>query len=332
MLESKPDWSEVPKKLQQEIANKLGARVLKGEKVFGGFGPSATFRLYLEDGRTVFAKGAGKGSTPKNWKAISAEEYVYQKFRCIRPFSPDFLGSVKTLGWHLILLEDLKDATEVPPWTEKLAKQAVRGIAEFHIQGLAEKAKKIDSKMDDKHWKRLKENLEERESFLSLFPSKREKAESWFYKVIDRVIAAEEHTFDPNQPWGLIHLDIRSDNLRLREGKLILFDWSYLCSGPLILDITFFMSSVVGEGGPSAEVLFPEYKEHLNHAGMKFPKYCIEAAAAYSAGFFAMRAGQKPIPLLPRLRELQRMLLGPALQWMCTTLNLPQPPSTNFSR
>ena len=76
MREIKPYWTDVPKKLQEEIENKLGSRIYKVERVFGGFGSSATFRLFVEDGRIIFAKGAGKGSTSVNWEGISMEEQL----------------------------------------------------------------------------------------------------------------------------------------------------------------------------------------------------------------------------------------------------------------
>lgn len=332
MLEIKPYWTDVPRELQQEIEGKLDSRIVKGDRVFGGFGPSATFRLYMEDGRTIFAKGAGKGSTPYNWEAVALEDQVYKNLRSIQPFSPTYFGSVKTSEWHLIFLEDLSDTIEVPPWTDELAKQAICGIADFHIKGQEEKAKvkMVDTEEFDTNWKVLKESEEERNFFLALFRDKREEAESWFHEVIDIVIEAEEQVFRSDQPWGLIHFDIRSDNLRIRNGKLVLFDWSLLCCGPLILDVTLFFPSVFGQGGPSAKVLLPEYKGILKRSGITFPKFCISAAAAFTAGFFAARAGKEPISLLPRLRENQRMQLGPALDWMVTCMNLSKPPCTKF--
>lgn len=55
-----------------------------------------------------------------------------------------------------------------------------------------------------------------------------------------------------------------------------------------------------------------------------FPEFCISAAAALTAVFFAARAGKEPTSMLPRLRDLQRMQLGPALDWMVSCLNLPK--------
>jgi hypothetical protein len=319
LLENKPFWTDVPVQVQKEVERKLRSTISSAERV-------------LDNGRTIFVKGAGKGSTPVNWEAVSVEEEMYKTIQSISAFSPAYLGSVKTRDWHLVLLEDVSDAVEVPPWTKELAINAVQGIANFHVQGISEK-EKVDSVLSkgyETSWRFLKENKAEREYFLTLFKDKRDKAESWFYEVIDTVIEAEEHVFDSEQPWGLIHFDIRSDNLRLRNGKIVLFDWALLCNGPLVLDIMLFFPSVLGEGGPSAEILFPEYKAIMEKNGIIFPDFTVLAAAAFTAGFFAARAGKEPIPILPRLRSNQRMQLGPALWWMTKIMNLPDPPCIDF--
>lgn len=328
LLEKKPYWSDIPIALQQEIAEKLGSRIVRADRVFGGFGPSATFRLYLEDGRTFFAKGAGKGATPYNWEAVAIEEQVYENVVSIRPFAPKYFGSVQTSEWHLLFLEDVSGTIQVPPWNDALAKQVIAGIAAFHVKGQKEQEQvpMFDLRKYGQNWKILKENKNERNLFLALFKEKREEAEAWFDQVIELVIEAEEQVVRSDQPWGLIHLDLRSDNMRIRNEKLVLFDWSCLCQGPLMLDVSFFLPSVVAEGGPSAEVLLHEYRKIMRRNGVTFPEFCIAASAAYVAGFFAARAGKEAVPLLPRLRELQRRVLGPALDWMAICLQLPKPP------
>ncbi|WP_044640477.1 phosphotransferase [Risungbinella massiliensis] len=328
MRESKPFWRDVPLEVRREIENYLGSPVIKAYRVFGGFGPSATFRLILEDGRTIFAKGAGKGSTSVNWSGVEWEEWVYQNIEVIRPLSPAYFGSVKTKEWHLLFLEDLTTSHKVPPWTEELAIKAVHDIAKFHLCGIAEekKVKSIITRNYDSSWKLIKDNRDELSQFLALFKENSEMAKDWLHDVIDILIATESEAMRSDQPWGLIHCDIRSDNLCFQNRKLVLFDWAVLCSGPLILDIIFFFPSVMGEGGPSSERLLPEYKKIMEKGGIIFPDFAERAATAFMAGFFAGRAGKPPIPGLPRLRQIQRLQLRIALQMVAKTLNLPKPP------
>ncbi|MBP1964325.1 phosphotransferase [Paenibacillus aceris] len=329
MREPKPYWRDVPQELRKQVEHKMAGTIKRATRVFGGYGPTATFRIFLEDGRTIFAKGAGKGSIAENWRVLPMEEAVYREVTAIAPISPRYFGSVSVDGWHLLLLEDLKNAKKVPPWSEAMALQAIRDIAAFHVRGLSEagKVEEMGSKGVIDNWLNIKNNRDEREYFLGLFQENREDAAAWFDAVIDRLIPIESELMRPDQPWGLIHKDIRSDNLRLQDGSLMLFDWALACRGPLIFDVGFFFPSIEGEGGPTAECLLPAYMHEMAEHGIHFPAFAIHSVAVATAGFFASRAGKPPIPLLPRLRDIQRLQLGPALRWSCNLLGLPQPPA-----
>lgn len=328
MREPKPYWRDVPIELRKQVEEKVECSIRTATRVFGGYGPTATFRIFLEDGRTLFAKGAGQGSLAENWRVLPIEEAVYREVSAIAPISPRYYGSVSTQGWHLLLLEDLKDSKKVPPWTETLAFQAMRDLARFHVRGLSEadKVEGMTGRGVTENWLSIKKSSEERNYFLAMFHENREEAETWLDAAIDVLIPIEAELMRPDQPWGLIHKDIRSDNLRFREGSLVLFDWALACSGPLLFDIGFFLPSLEGEGGPPAERLLPIYKKEMADHGIVFPEYAERAVAICSAGFFATRAGKPPIPQLPRLRYIQWLQLGPALRWMSSLLGLPQPP------
>src|SRR5439155_18767957 len=95
--------------------------------------PSATFRLSLDDGRSVFCKAAyplPEGS-PVQF-VVDREERVYLGLRhLISPWAPAFYGSCALDGWHVLLLEDLGPAT-VPPWTRAKARAAMESYGAFH--------------------------------------------------------------------------------------------------------------------------------------------------------------------------------------------------------
>ena len=120
----------------------------------------------------------------------------------------------------------------------------------------------------------------------------------------------------------MIHTDIRSDNLRFRQGSLVLFDWAGVCQGPCIFDVYAFLPSLVAEGGPAAEGPLETYRQAMHLGGLLIPRKAEQAAASAVAGYFARRAGQPPIPGLPRLRQAQRLQLGTALDLAAVTLEL----------
>lgn len=98
-----------------------------------------------------------------------------------------------------------------------------------------------------------------------------------------------------------------------------------------MFDIGFFFPSIEGEGGPTAELLLPKYKEVMTAAGVEFPTFAERAVAVAVAGFFSSRAGKPAIPLLPRLRYVQCLQLGPALRWASKLVGLPLPPMVEFN-
>lgn len=110
---------------------------------------------------------------------------------------------------------------------------------------------------------------------------------------------------------ALVHLDIRSDNLCVRDGGALLVDWSQAAAGNPLLDTVAFAPSLALEGGPPPrELLAPGAAPEL---------------VALIAGFFAARAGLPTPAWGPGLRELQRGQLRVALPWAAAELGLPAP-------
>src|SRR5437773_2391921 len=60
--EQKLPWSSVPDQVKREAERLLGTPVARGERAYGGYGPSATYRLRLRNGRRAFLKGVHAGS------------------------------------------------------------------------------------------------------------------------------------------------------------------------------------------------------------------------------------------------------------------------------
>ena len=103
---------------------------------------------------------------------------------------------------------------------------------------------------------------------------------------------------------ALLHCDVRSDNLCLREERAILFDWSHGRCGNPDFDIAFWLPSLALEGGPQPET------------------FGVDAFAVYVAGFFAELAGLPPPAGAPAVRGFQLAQLEIAFPWACRTLGL----------
>jgi len=125
----------VPSAVRDLTEQMLGAKIERATRAFGGYGPSATFVLRLDDGRKAFFKGVyplPEGSAVR-W-ALDEEERVYTQLADeITPWAPDYYGSLRLEGWHAMLIESVPGA-RMPPWTESQAQHAARSYAEFHAR------------------------------------------------------------------------------------------------------------------------------------------------------------------------------------------------------
>ena len=117
----------------------------------------------------------------------------------------------------------------------------------------------------------------------------------------------------------LLHLDTRSDNIRVRPG-LRLFDWNFACVGPRELDVAAFAQSITAEAGPAPERFVAAYRERLD-----LDDRLLALAAGAIAGLFAQRAPEPPLPELPRLRSVQRRQLKASLAWFARMAGLAEP-------
>jgi thiamine kinase-like enzyme len=323
--EPKPPWRSVPRAVRRQVENLIGWPIVRGTTVWGGYAPSPTFRLFLADGRRVFFKGVGPTSNAHMQRAIRAEERVYRELGpWIAPWSPMFFGSFQHAEWYVLLLEDL-GRPSVPPWTRSALSAVMEGYAEFHQHSLGQDLPNWLSRQWHQAFARMWTELADEDGGLdgvaNLAGGRAAEALAWLHRSVKCLRSAAETLAAVGPPHALLHLDTRSDNLRLQPGgRLRLFDWPYACVGPPELDLAAFAQSITCEGGPDPDAVIAAYTTHL-----PVRAEVIDAAAATMAGFFAHHAWRPDIPDLPRLRSIQRRQLKSSLVWAARRLRLPEP-------
>lgn len=326
--EAKPAWQSLPRVVRAEAERLLGSRVRRAQRTWGGYAPSATFRLALEDGRTAFMKAAypRPADSPVVF-VVDREERIYRDLhRFIAPWAPAFYGSFALRGWHGLLLEDLGPPT-VPPWTAAKARAAMEGYAAMHRASFG--ARLPHSVPRDRWrgfaftWERLHATSEGTAALAALAGPHSADATRWLtahHAALDRSAQALARQ---RGPYALLHLDTRSDNIRVHPGAAVplrIFDWPFACAGPPELDLMAFVQSIVCEGGPDADTLVQWYARQ--HA---VRERVLASSAAAVAGFFAEHAWQPEVPALPRLRSVQRHQLKASLASAARLLQLPTP-------
>lgn len=273
------------------LAARLGARPL-GRVAGGGYTLMERWLVELPDGARVFAKLAVDEPTAG---FLRDEHRVYSQLEA--PFMPRFLA------WHddgdlpILVLEDLSAAHWPPPWRPGDVELVFAALDDVHAAsppaGLDELA------WDDLHtWRHVED---EPEGFLGLGLC----SAAWLDAALPDLLAASERCDLGGE--ALLHLDVRSDNICLRDGLAVLVDWNWASVGNPIVDVAFWLPSLYMEGGPPPTEVLPDAGE----------------VTAVVSGFFAPIAARPPPAGAPDVRALQLAQLKVALPWAIDALGLP---------
>ncbi len=324
-VEAKPPWRAVPRAVRDGTESILGAPVARAMRIWGGYSPTPTFRLRLADGRRVFFKAASPQSTPFAQVAHRREERVYAELgELIGPWAPRLLASFEAQAWRVMLLEDLGPKS-APPWTAALARKVASALGAFHAatvgrplpDWLDRPAAHAVMGIDPPAWEMPPDDVDK---LAGLAGADREQASGWLREHLPVLATAARGMADPSLKHALVHLDVRSDNLRWVRGRLHLFDWPHVGVGPPEFDAAAFAQTVTVEGGPSPEQVVAWYGERY-----EVDPSALDASIAAVAGYFARHAWAAEIPGLPRVRSFQRQQLAVSLAWAARRLGIPEP-------
>jgi len=313
----------VPREVKDEVARVLGSPVARAARVYGGYAPSATFRMVLADERRAFFKGVNSSSNDYMRGALPKEERVYRELGAyIRPWAPAFLGSFTRLDWHVLLLEDVGPQT-MPPWSPAKARRSARSFAAFHASTHSRALPRWLSRTEHHEfaelWRRLSQSGELAKT-AGLARRRADEAREWLDVALPELRENAGRLMQLRPPHSLLHFDTRSDNVRLHDEQLRMFDWNFASVGPHEVDAAAFAQATEAEGGPPVDQTMGWYAEVMP---LRAPH--VDAAVAGIAGYFADRAWRPPIPGVPRVRAFQRRQLKVSLAWAARLLALPEP-------
>jgi len=279
----------------------LGWRPLRFRPAAGDRGASETGARWIvadgeRTGRSAFVK-IGATELTAGWT-----RQEHRNYRSLQGwFLPKLLGFDDDGERPTLALEDLSGADWPPPWTvDRVA--AIREALEA-IRATAPPAhlpRDLGDRDAGAEWRSI---AEDPAPFLALGLC----PPGWLDRALPSLIAAASEA--PLSGQSLVHLDIRSDNLCIRDGRAVVIDWNHARVANPDLDIAFWLPSLHAEGGPPPEQILPD----------------APGLAAWVAGFFCAGAGDPPIPEAPHVRPLQVRQARTALPWAARALGLSEP-------
>ena len=255
-----------------------------------GYATNEHWTAAFTGGTRAFLKLAAPTDPCPQWVRDEADVYGAVS----GPFMPELLG-FDDGDRPLLVFEDLSDARWVPPWSEADVDAVLAALSELS----ATPATKPLPRFDERRLPSWDSIARDPESFLSLGIADA----AWLERALPTLVDAAERT--PLAGDAVIHCDVRSDNLCIRDGRAVLFDWNLASIGNPAADLACWLPSLRLEGGP-----------HLPGA---------DDFAAYLAGFFASRAGLPAPKTAPNVRAFQLAQLEVALPWACSVHGLPEP-------
>ena len=277
-----------------ELESLAGVAAARWESVVGG-GYARNFERWsveLADGRRVFVKLA---------LDEDAAEWLRSEHRVYAAVDASFLAGL--VGWHdrertLLVLEDLSHAHWPPPWRDGEI-DAVLGTLEAVAATPPPAGTPALEELQDwlDGWSMV---AADPEPLLSTGLCSRE----W----LDHALPLLRQAFADCELSGgdFLHLDVRSDNLCLDDGRVVLVDWNHAHVGNGLLDVVAWLPSLRLEGGPEPWELVPD----------------SGGFATVMAGFFAARAGLPAPPTAPDVRGFQLRQAEVALPWAAQELGL----------
>jgi hypothetical protein len=284
----------------ERVAAALRARPVSWHSATrGGQTAAARWLVTMPDGTGAFVK---LGATLESAAWVRDEHLAYVQLRG-RPFLP------RMIGWHddgerpVLVIEDLSTARWPPPWDAPAVDAVLACLSEVHSTPPPTDLPAIGQHGLELHgsWRTVAADPEPLLGLGLCDPA-------WLETALP---ALEEATAAAGiDGEALLHMDVRSDNLCVRDGRALLIDWNWACVGDPAFELASWLPSLHAEGGPPPESVLPE----------PAPEF-----AALLAGYFCSHAGLPPIPEAPHVRDMQLQQARTALPWAARELGLPPP-------
>jgi Phosphotransferase enzyme family len=295
-------WAEVPGVVQAWAAGVGGGAPDSTRNLSGGFSPGAT--AVLDCPRPIFVKAVGVALNPDS-PELHRREAVVSASLPVAPEFPRLLDVYDDGDWVALAFEAIDGRPPMHPWDEHELRAAVRALHSLHHALTPNPLPEAEPATDSlAHllggWAELAATAE---------PSG--GLDEWCCRNLARLAELESGWREAVAGPTLLHCDVRSDNLLVTNGGVVLVDWPHACVGAAVFDLVAWAPSVQLEGGPRPEDLLA-----LSGAASAVDSDVLAVLTAAFSGFLIRHSLQPPPPGLPTLRAFQAAQGAVALAWL----------------
>lgn len=286
-------FEKAPAEVRSWVERVLGSPVVSAATQQGGFSPGVAARLSTGSGRRAFVKAVGRSLNPDTPTLFRREIAAMQGLSAHSlPHTP-FLYDVYDDGdWVGLLLEDIEGYLPPHPWHPHDAARVLDALAE------------LTEALEPSPWADAPVAAVRSEAFLSRWDNViadgsavpewaagREQELAELARAGLRALAKGD---------GLVHWDLRADNILLTEERVVFIDWAHAARAASWADTVILHADMRGS------VELPELPEDEGITGF---------LAGISGGLW-WGSSQPPPPGLPTLRDWQRKYALVHLDWL----------------
>jgi hypothetical protein len=298
-------WSRVPDVVHAWAAGVGGGAPDQIDDLVGGFSPGAAARLRFPSGTDLFIKAVGLSLNPESPEFHRREGRVSAALPP-SPSWPRLLHTYDDGDWVALAFEAIDGRTPAIPWVRAELESVIGALERLHrdltpspASGVPSAAVRLSDMFNG--WERL--------ANAASLPA---GLDDWSRQHLTRLVELESQWIDASAGETLLHCDIRSDNVLMRDaGGAVFVDWPHAAVGAPVLDMVCWAPSVVLEGGPEPDQLLARHA--LCRAA---DPEVVTALVAAVAGFLVERSFQPSPPGLPTLRAFQAAQGTVARAWL----------------
>jgi Ser/Thr protein kinase RdoA (MazF antagonist) len=285
-------WPDLPQRVQDAVAEILGAPVRKAESQPGGFSPGSADRVVTASGDRAFVKAVSPDQNQVSADMARIEARVAAALPADAP-APALLGTYDDGHWVALVFEDVDGRHPRTPWVEPELDAAVRGLTRLArsltpspLPDLPRASDRLAVEFGG--WSRIAANP----------PA---DLEPWLVPRLDELVTRSTQALESLTGDTLVHCDVRADNmLYTPAGDVVFVDWPWACVGPAWLDMSQLALNVLVHGGDGDALLPPRGADVM----IGF------------AGYLLDRSRDAPPPSLPTVRAFQRAQADALLPWI----------------
>ncbi len=232
-------YEDLPTPVRRWTERALGSAVVSAATQQGGFSPGAAARLVTSTGRRAFLKAVGSSLNPDTPTLFRNEIAAMQGLAAHSlPHTP-FLYDVYDDGdWVGLLMEDIEGYLPPHPWRPQDASRALDALAE------------LTAALQPSPWPEAPVAAVRSEAFLS----------RWDQVITDGLdvpewMAGREEEFAElartglaalAKGDGLVHWDLRADNILMTEQRVVFVDWAHAATAASWADTVILYADMQG--------------------------------------------------------------------------------------